>query len=161
MECFRHHCLFHSFTCGKFIWLKIILMGELRRRRPTDKLLLGGTVGWDLTLLTTFSATFMPVWIFAGLESRKTAHAGSVSSTKSDGGSTRSGGKRYAVKRRSIDDGKDRDATSQLGQGAAGYGFPPAVSLNALYVPYHPAADVAVGSGASTRSSCLYKYMTS
>ena len=36
-----------------------------------------------------------------------------------------------------------------------------AVSLNALYVSYHPAADVDVGSGASTRSSCLYKYMIS
>ena len=101
----------------------------------------------------------MPVWIFAGLESRNTAHAGSVSNTKSDGGSTRGGGNRYAVESRSIDDGKDRDVTPPLRQGAAGHGFPPAVSQNALYVPYHPAADVAVGSGASTRSSCLYKYM--
>ena len=90
----------------------------------------------------------MLVWIFAGLESRKTRH---VSGTKSDGGSTRGGGNRYAVKSRSTDDGKDRDVTPSLGQGAAGYGFPPAVSLNALYVSYHPAADVAVGSGASTQ----------
>ena len=161
MRCFRHHCLFHGFTCGKFIWLKIILMGELRRRRPTDNLLLGGTVGWDLTLLTAFSATSMPVWIFAGLESRNTAYASSVSSTTSDGGSTRGGGKRYAVERRSVDNGRDIYVTSSLGQGAAGYGFPPAVSLNALYVSYHPAADVAVGSGASTRSNCPYKYMIS
>ncbi|CAM9652997.1 unnamed protein product, partial [Ascophyllum nodosum] len=50
-------------------------------------------------------------------ESRKTAYAGSVSSSKSNGGSIRGGGNRYAVKSRSIDDSKDRDVTPPLGQG--------------------------------------------